>query len=597
MEMKVADVIVKCLEAEGVEYAFGISGSHYLAFFKALKDSSIKFISVKHESAAGFMALHYARFAQKPALIMGTAGPGATNLITGIAEIYKANVPCFILTPIVPTDLQGKNAFQDDSGHGNTYSIADMMKCITKKSITCIHPENIPLYIRDLFRHGLQARKGPVHLLVPTNFFEAKIDYLPLSPEQYRNVNDRNLDRESIKSIAKALQQSHKPLLFVGHRAWYPNISGSIKKLSHTFGIPVVLSASAKGLYDEYSPFFGGIMDLYGHRSAEVLIKQSDVIISIGEEFGEFATNKFEPGLFDNKLIQIDVDGHDIGRNYPVRTSACGHLGAILDNLILEMKTLNCTCFYKEDIKLLTLKENAASLQEMEDSSLPLKPQRILKELSALLPENAAIIGDIGANGYFSLRNLKVRESGYSISMLNYTMGQGMAGALGAKLASPDKIILSLCGDGSLLMNGMEIATSCQYKIPIIWIIFSNKQYGAVEWAQKLLYNDLDYCTSIFVPDLEKFAGSFPLDYYKVTDIPSLRNGFSSAITNYSSLQKSAPKCAPKSALIEVVIDSSEMLPLKPRAVKFIQDICNVQDFKASSYLMQSLKRMLREKV
>jgi acetolactate synthase-1/2/3 large subunit len=589
MEMKVADVIVKCLEAEGVEYAFGISGSHYLAFFKALKNSSIKFISVKHESAAGFMALHYARFAQKPALIMGTAGPGATNLITGIAELYKANLPCFILTPIVPTDLQGKNAFQDDSGHGNTYSISDVMKCVTKKSTTCIHPDNIPLYVRDLFRHCLYARKGPAHLLVPTNFFETKINYLPLPPEQYRIVNDRNLDKKNVRSIAEALGRSKKPLLFVGHRAWYPNISGSIKKLSHTFGIPVVLSASAKGLYDEYSPFFGGIMDLYGHRSSEVFIKQSDLIISVGEDFGEFATNKFEPELFDNELIQIDVDGYDIGRNYPVRISACGHLGAILDNLILEMKTLDLPCFYKEDIKLLTLKENTALLQEMENDSLPIKPQRVLKELADLMPENSAVIGDIGANGYFSLRNLKVRESGYSISMLNYTMGQGMAGALGAKLARPDKIILSLSGDGSLLMNGMEIATSCQYKIPIIWIIFSNHRYGAVDWAQKLLYADLDYCTSIHVPDLEKFAGSFPLDYYKVSDIPSLRKGFSGAITNYTSSKKSA--------LIEVVIDSDEMLPLKPRSVKFIQDICDVQDFKASPYLMKSLKRMLREKV
>jgi acetolactate synthase I/II/III large subunit len=589
MEMKVADVIVKCLEAEGVEYAFGISGSHYLAFFKALKNSSIKFISVKHESAAGFMALHYARFAQKPALIMGTAGPGATNLITGIAEIYKANLPCFILTPIVPTDLQGKNAFQDDSGHGNTYSISDIMKSVTLKSITCIHPANIPLYVRDLFRHCLHTRKGPVHLLVPTNFFETKINYLPLPPEQYRIVNDRNLDKKNVRSIAEALGRSKKPLLFVGHRAWYPDISGSIKNLSRSFGIPVVLSASAKGLYDEYSPFFGGIMDLYGHRSAEVFIKQSDLVVSVGEEFGEFATNKFEPGLFDGKLIQIDIDGYDIGRNYPIIAGACGHLGETLDYLCSEMKNIHVERFNNEEFNVLFTKENTALLQEMEDDSLPIKPQRVLKELADLLPENGVVIGDIGANGYFSLRNLKVRESGYSISMLNYTMGQGMAGALGAKLARPDKIIVSLSGDGSLLMNGMEIATSCQYKIPIIWIIFSNHRYGAVDWAQKLLYADLDYCTAIHVPDLEKFAGSFPLDYYKVSDIPSLRKGFSGAITNYNSSKKSA--------LIEVVIDADEMLPLKPRSVKFIQDICDVKDFKASPYLMKSLKRMLREKV
>jgi acetolactate synthase I/II/III large subunit len=590
MEMKVADVIVKCLEAEGVEYAFGISGSHYLAFFNALKNSSIKFISVKHESAAGFMALHYARFAQKPALILGTAGPGATNLITGIAELYKANLPCFVLTPIVPTNLQGKNAFQEDSGLGNTYSIADLMKHITKKSLTCVHPENVPLYVQDLFRCGLYGRKGPVHLLVPTNYFEVKINFTPASPFQYRITDERDYNPDSVRSIAEILHKSQKPLLWVGHRAWYPDISDSITKLSTQFGIPVVLSASAKGLYDEYSPLFAGIFDLYGHRSAEVFINKSDCILSIGEDFGEFATNKYDPELVGDKLIQIDTDGYDIGRNYPVKMSACGNLGTIVDSLIEELHRSGREPFFDNvSTHKEIAKENASSVQEMENDSLPLKPQFVLKELSQLLPQNCCVIADIGANGYFSLRNLKVRSFGFSISMQNYTMGQGIAGALGAKFADHEKIVISLCGDGAFLLNGMEIATACQYNIPVIWVIFVNNKYGAVEWAQKLLYDNLDFCTSLYLPDLAKIAESFSINYYSASDVSSLRKGIIAAIDNYSSLNKSA--------IIKIDIDPDEPLPLKPHTVKFIKDICNANDFNPTPYFMKSFKRMLREKV
>ncbi|MBN2036729.1 MAG: thiamine pyrophosphate-binding protein [Chitinispirillaceae bacterium] len=589
MEMKVADVIVKCLEAEGIEYAFGISGSHYLAFFHALKKSSIKFISVKHECAAGYMALHYARFAQKPALIMGTAGPGATNLITGIAELYKANLPCFVLTPIVPTNLQGKNAFQDDSGLGNSYSISDLMKCVTKKTITCIYPENICAQIQDLFRSCLNGRKGPVHLLVPTNFFEIKVEYTPSPPSQYRIVNDRIFDPAGAKSIARAMADSKKPLLIVGHRAWYPNAADSIAKLSNDFGIPVVLSASAKGLYDEYAPFFGGIFDLYGHRSAEVLIKKSDCIVSIGEDFGEFATNKFEADLFKGKLYQIDIDGYEIGRNYPVNLGVCGHIGTIIDSLTNELNNAGCIQFFNQSFFNEIRQENAPTTGDASNSSLPLKPQFVLSEISKILPQNSIVIGDIGANGYFSLRNLKTRLSGFSISMQNYTLGQGVAGAIGAKIAVPEKTVISLCGDGAFLMNGMEIATAIQYNIPIIWLIFVNKSYGAVDWAQKLLYNDLYYCTSIKIPDLQKFADSFSIDYYKVTDANSLKNGISNAISNYLSSKKSA--------ICEIIIDPEEMLPLKPHSAKFIKDICNIEEYNTTPYLMKAFKSMLREKV
>jgi acetolactate synthase I/II/III large subunit len=589
MEMKVADVIVKCLEAEGIEYAFGISGSHYLAFYKALKKSSIKYISVKHESAAGFMAAHYARLAQKPALVLGTAGPGAMNLLNGITELYKANLPCFILTPIVATDLQGKNAFQEDSGIGNSYSIADVMKPITKKSITCVHPANIALYVQDLLRCMLHGRKGPVHLLIASNFFETAVEHVPVSAQHYRNVNDERIEPSKLKNIAQIFHNSKRPLLFVGNRAWYPDASAEIKKISNTFGVPVILSGAAKGLFDEYSPYFGGIFDLYGHRSAEVFVKKADLIISIGEEFSELATNKYEPGLFDGKLVHIDIDGYDIGRNYAVKLSACGDLKASLEYLYNELEKLGGKKFFDHSFSQQFTKENEALWQDMEDNAVPPKSPRIFKEISDLLPKNSTVFNDMGANGFLSLRHLRVLAHGYSACMCGYSMGQGVAGCIGGKLAAPDKMAISITGDGSFLMNGMEIATACQYTIPIIWIILVDRSYGMVELSQKLFYNDLDFCTKIFMPDLSKLADSFSIDYYKADDVASLRRNLSCAINNYSADNKSS--------IVEVILNSDDIFPIKPRTVKYIQDMGNVEESGKSPYLMKAFKRMLREKV
>ncbi|MBN1131113.1 MAG: thiamine pyrophosphate-binding protein [Chitinispirillaceae bacterium] len=588
MELKVSETIIKCLEAEDIKYAFGISGSHYLSFFNAIKNSSITFISVKHESSAGFMAAHYARIAQKPALILGTAGPGAMNLLNGIAEIYKANLPCFILTPIVATDLQGKNAFQEDSGLGNSYPIAGIMKVLTKKTITCVHPQNIALYVRDLLRIGLTGRKGPVHLLVPTNFFELTVDFSPVLPVQYRNINEEQVEPIKVRKIAKTLHDSKRPLFFVGNRAWYPDISDQLQKISFDFGIPVILSGAAKGLYDEYSPYFGGILDLYGHRSAEVFAKKSDCVISIGEDFGENATIKFDPDLFADNLIHLDIDGYDIGRNYTVKLSSCGSLTTTIEYLHEELRLLKTGRFFEENFSEEFMKENEALWQDMQDSSLPLKSARIFKEISDSLPKESIVINDIGISSFLCLRHLRVPAHCYSSYMTGYSMGQGVSGVIGAKCAAFGKIAIAVCGDGALLMNGMEIVTSSQYQIPIIWIVIRDNRYGMVDFSQKILYNDLDFCTTLQMPDVSQLAASFGIDYFKASDIPSLRNGFLSAIKNYGKN---------KSALIEVIVDPDDNIPLKPRAVKFIQDFGNANIAAKSPYLMKAFKRMLREKV
>jgi acetolactate synthase I/II/III large subunit len=218
MKITVAQAIVRCLESEQIEYAFGLTGSHLLAFFNALKDSSIRYISVKHEGAAGFMALNYTKVAQKPALLLATAGPGAANLINGVAEMYKCGIPGFILTPVVPINTFGKNALQEDSGYGLSYSVNRLLGAVTKKSALAINGDMVPSLIRDLFRYAFTPPYGPVHISVPVNLFTDEIEFEELHPGQYRAINDCRVEHQKIRKAVGYISEAKKPLVLIGNR-------------------------------------------------------------------------------------------------------------------------------------------------------------------------------------------------------------------------------------------------------------------------------------------------------------------------------------------------------------------------------------------
>jgi acetolactate synthase-1/2/3 large subunit len=241
------------------------------------------------------------------------------------------------------------------------------------------------------------------------------------------------------------------------------------------------------------------------------------------------------------------------------------------------MKCASIKHFYDSSFNNFVNQENESHLQELLNDCLPLKPQKIFAEISRYLPEDATIISDIGSIGYFSLRNCKV-----------YAMGQGVAGAIGAKFAAPDRTIISICGDGSFLMNGMEIATACSYNLSIIWFVFVDHRYGLVDQSQKLMFNELDFCTKFFTPDFSKLADAFALEYMRIKDLPSLHECLETVFKNNKTNRR---------FLIEIEYDTDEFLPIKPRIAKFIQDFGSPDSLQSNPYLMKAFKSMLREKV
>ncbi len=593
MKLTVAETIIKCLEIEGVEYAFGISGSHYLAFFNALKNSKIKYISVKHESAAGFMALNYTKVSQKPALIMGTAGPGAMNLLNGISELYKCQIPCFVLSPLVSTNTFGKNPIQDDSGYGVTYSINNIIKNITKKSIVLFDESLTEHYMHELFRFSLNPPYGPVHISIPSNYFNKETECNFSEPKRYRLINDERIEIDKIEKVKRLFLEAEKPILIIGNRCNYPNCSEFLEKLSNEFKIPYLLTHASKGILNENSKLFGGVLDLFGHRSSEKFIKESDLVISFGMDFSEAETIKYDPQLLINaKLIAFDSDTRLIGINYPIVIGIAGDLNKTISYLYNSLKETNFISKYDIDEFNNAFNEfNKYQNQEMNEISTPLKMPAVLHELSKNIKigKKSLVFVEQSATGFSSVRHYHSDKYEYYTSPTGYSMGQSVSGCIGGKLAKPNLPVFCITGDGSFLINGNEMLTAAQYKLGITWIIFKDDYLNMIEINQRIAYNgDLEFCTKIKNPEYESLAKAYHSEYFSVNTMEDLKESI-----------KKAKKLNSESKTVIIIINYQyeEHLPLKARVIKTLEDMGQTHNLKSNPYLMRAFKKVLQEKV
>jgi acetolactate synthase I/II/III large subunit len=591
MKTSVAQAIIECLRLEGIDHAFGIVGSHYLALFNALKDSKIKYISVKHEGAAGFVALNYTKVSQKPALILGTAGPGAVNLVSGIAEMYKSGIPGIAITPVVSSSYFGKNAYQEDSGYGVSYSINRLFDCITRKSILAYNPCRIPDYLRELLRSSLSAPYGPVHLAIPSDFFSMEIEYVDLQPNQYRLVNDSRFENGKMEHIVSLLKEAKTPIICIGNRCVFPNCSSDLQSLVDIIQCPFIVTHGSKGILSEFQELFGGVIDYYGHRSAEKFIRQSDTVLAIGMDFSEAETLAYDPELFKHsKIISIDSDPLHFAMSNPVELAIAGDIQSTLNALcaLLKQKKYSPTKSSKaiaDDV----ISANIIQNDLMTQNTTPLKIEYIYSEISKLLPQDAIVFADTGASSFSSVRHLKARQNGYFTSAAGYPMGQSVAGCIGGKCASPSKFILCLCGDGSFLMHGNEVLTAVQYKMGITWMIFIDDYYNMVHINQCLSYGGgLEFCTKIQNPDYKHLAQAFGVHYYEVHSAENLEASINDSVMHNRNNE---------SSIITVYYDYEQHLPVKPQMIQTMKEMGQTKDIKSNQYLMKAFTKTLKEKV
>jgi acetolactate synthase-1/2/3 large subunit len=489
--MTAAELLIRCLENHGVEYIFGIPGGALEPLNNALYKSKIKVIVTKHEEGAAFMADGYARVSGKVGVCCGTAGPGATNLTTGIASSFADSIPLLALTGQVATTVFGKGAVQEFAGE--SLSIVNMFRRITKYSDIIISEHRAQEIVSKALRTALTGRTGPVHLNLPIDIMKREVS------EKDRTVSIGQttvFDREGVKRAARLLLNAKRPVIIAGWGTVLSRADAEIKELAEIMNIPVATSPKAKGIFSECHPLSLGVLGFAGSPAAKEYITESDVdvMLAIGTSFNEWMTSGWDKRLLPKEaIIQSDIDADEIGKNYDVTTGIIGDARIVLRELIYEIKRQrDKKSLFKSkrqrEIKKLEEKFDLMDKRELsQKNGIPYKPQRLMKDLMDSLPDDTIYFADNGNSMAWAIRYIdRAKPYSFYVGLGFASMGYAVAAPIGAKLAAPERPVVAIVGDGGFLMNGMEVATAVNYNIPVIWVIMNNSMLGMVYHGRKL---------------------------------------------------------------------------------------------------------------
>ncbi|OGP95552.1 MAG: hypothetical protein A2157_16475 [Deltaproteobacteria bacterium RBG_16_47_11] len=497
MKIKAADLLIKYLEQEGVEYVFEVPGGVLEPINNALYESKkITPILAKHEEGAAFMACGYAQVSGKLGVCMGTTGPGCTNLMTGVASAYGDSTPVLVLTGQVSTSTFGKGALQESSSEG--IDAVAMFKPLTKYSAMVFKASMVPEMIRRALRHAFSGRPGPVHLNLPRDVMGGEIDLDLRKAETYRGCC-QPFDRESIKRASAYLLKAERPAMLLGNGTLLSDAAEEAKAIAEMLNIPVATTPKAKSVFPSDHPLSIGPFGLASSLLAEKYLTGGvDVFLTVGTRFTEWSTQAWDKRLLPTKaLLQIDIDPYEIGKNYPVTVGLVGDAKAILTEIYYEMKRqIKEVADFKPNLSMAEFNkfkgESPIYLDEekMYSNSNPIKPQRLMKDLRESLPRNTIVFVDAGNSYTWGIHYFPVYLPRTYIMGIGFaSMGYATAAAVGGKFAAPDKPVVAIVGDGAFLMNGMEIATAVNYNLPVIWVILNDAQLGMVYHGQKMASN------------------------------------------------------------------------------------------------------------
>ena len=482
------DVFLAYLKAEGLRVVFGIPGGLLHPFFEAVEqDPSFRLVVTKHEEGAAFMADGHSRVTRGLSVCAGTAGPGATNLLTGVSCAFADGVPMLVLTGQAASHSLGRGAAQEVARED--MDIVAMFKPVTKYSAMITDPGGLSLHLRRALRLGLTGRPGPVHLNVPVDLWEKPLDEDWFEPSTYR-PETRVFDRSKVCEAADALLTASRPVIFVGSGVGIAEAESHLLTLAEILPARVCTTPRAKGLFPEDHPLSLGIFGIAGHKAAKetLLGNEVDVLLTIGASLNETSTFNWNKDLMPSKsLIQADIDPDRIGRNYPVDVPLIGDAQTILVETLYHVHRR-----IREGWEPCSTWPAAAPLPRGEDRYSDascrllqegmLGPARWRAELMEALPLGAIIFSDIGGHMLFNLHHLEISAGQRFILNLGFgSMGHGTVAPIGAALACPERPVLAIVGDGCFTMNGMELLTAAEYKVPVVWIVENNQMHG-ITW-------------------------------------------------------------------------------------------------------------------
>ncbi|MZK50006.1 biosynthetic-type acetolactate synthase large subunit [Clostridium beijerinckii] len=500
MKYNGAEIVIKLLENEGVEYISGIPGGFNLPLYDALyKSKKIKHILARHEQGAGFIAQGISRSTNKVGVCFATSGPGVTNLLTAIADAKLDSIPLVAITGQVPLSAIGTDAFQEVDAYGLTIPI-------TKHNFLIRNIHELFTVIKEAFKIALEGRTGPVLVDIPKNIQNEFIDLEDFPSE----IASENLPkRDAIKSstlycIAELINDSKKPIIYAGGGVVNSNASSNLYKIAKKNNIPVSLSLMGLGAFPCDDELSIGMLGMHGAPYTNYLLNEADLILALGVRFDDRATGNIEKFCPNASIIHIDIDPSEINKVKTSSLSMIANVDDFLEDILphIESKSRNT---WRERVKCFKSKYPLPSYKNI------LHPANIIPFVGNIVPSDAVITTDVGqhqmwvAQRYpFKLPKALLTSSGLG------TMGFGLPVAIGAALANKDKTIISFCGDGSILMNIQELATLADFNLNVKVIILNNHHLGLVRQQQQLFYNE-HYIASKFIsnPNFKMIAEGF----------------------------------------------------------------------------------------
>jgi acetolactate synthase-1/2/3 large subunit len=517
MKQLISHQLVKYLEGRGVEYLFGLCGHTNIAVLAALKGSSIKFVNTRHEQIAAHIADGYARAKHTTAVVLSHLGPGLTNASTGVANAALDSIPMVVIAGDIPSHYYGKHPHQEVNLHADA-SQSEIYRPFVKRVWRVERPDLFPEIIDKAFQLAASGRPGPVLVSVPMDIFSMEVNtsLFERLANHTRALHKPSMDEPTGEKIVRALLEARSPLIYAGGGVLLADAAEELRELASHLAIPVAHTLMGKGALPDDHPLTLGMTGFWGTKFVNDKCLAADWILGLGTRFAEADCSSWEAeftfSMPPSKLIHIDIDSNEIGRNFPAEIGVVSDLKEAL--IVLNRVARKLVPRARTNAGLVAEIESyrsefiAGNRKHATSDSFPMRPERILAAVREVLPRDAIITTDVGWNKNGVGQQFPIYTPGSILTPGGFaTMGFGAPAAIGAKLACPGKVVLALVGDGGFGQNPSALATAVEQNVPVIWVIMNNFAYGTIAGLQMAHYGTTIGC--VFEKDGAPYSPDF----------------------------------------------------------------------------------------